>query len=42
MREFKESVSGASKRVDEVRAELESSSSVESTASAVTHEHDTV
>ena len=42
MREFKDSVSGASKHVDEVRAELESPSPVESTATAVTHEHDTV
>jgi sec-independent protein translocase protein TatA len=39
MREFKDSVTGASKHVEEIRAELEPSSSVESTPTA-TREHD--
>ncbi len=42
MREFKDSVSGASKHVDEVRAELDPPSPAETTASAPSREHDTV
>jgi sec-independent protein translocase protein TatA len=44
MREFKDSVSGASKHVDEVRAELEppAHDSTETTVSAASREHDTV
>jgi sec-independent protein translocase protein TatA len=41
MREFKDSVTGASKHVDEIRAELEPSSSTETTPTA-TREHDAV
>ena len=41
MREFKNSVTGVTKEVDEVRAELESSP-VEATSTAPSHEHDTV
>ena len=44
MREFKYSVSGASKHVDEVRAELESPAPdpIETTVTAASREHDTV
>jgi sec-independent protein translocase protein TatA len=42
MREFKDSVSGASKHVEDVRAELEPPSHVETTVPTATHEHDTV
>ncbi|MEP6893620.1 MAG: twin-arginine translocase TatA/TatE family subunit [Gaiellaceae bacterium] len=44
MREFKDSVSGASKHVDEVRAELETSLNdpTDTTVSAASREHDTV
>jgi len=41
MREFKDSVTGASKHVDEIRAELEPGS-IETTTPTATHEHDTV
>ena len=41
MREFKNSVTGVTKEVDEVRAELESSP-VEVTSTAPSREHDTV
>ncbi len=40
MREFKDSVTGASKHVDEIRAELESPSPTDSTVTAREHEHD--
>ena len=40
MREFKDSVTGANKHVDEIRAELEAPSPVESTAPTATREHD--
>ena len=42
MREFKDSVSGASKHVDEVRAELEPPTHTEPTVPAATRDHDTV
>ena len=44
MREFKDSVSGASKQIDEVRAELETSLNdpTDTTVSAASREHDTV
>jgi len=40
MREFKDSVTGASKHVDEIRAELEPPSPDESTAPAASREHE--
>ena len=44
MREFKDSVSGATKHVDEIRAELEPPAQdlTETTVSAASREHDTV
>ena len=44
MREFKDSVSGASKEVDEVRAEIDPpmQSPADTTVSAASREHDTV
>ena len=46
MREFKDSVTGASKQVDEIRAELDTgpldTGPVETTSPATTREHDTV
>jgi sec-independent protein translocase protein TatA len=45
MREFKDSVTGATKEIDEVRAELETplhSSPTETTVSAASREHDSV
>ena len=42
MREFKNSVTGVTKEVDDVRAELESSVSIDSTTTATSREHDTV
>lgn len=42
MREFKNSVTGVTKEVDDVRAELESTVPVETTSPATSREHDTV
>jgi sec-independent protein translocase protein TatA len=44
MREFKDSVSGASKQIDEVRAELDPATPdlSDTTVSAASREHDTV
>jgi sec-independent protein translocase protein TatA len=42
MREFKNSVTGVTKEVDEVRAELDSAVPVETTTTTASHEHDTV
>jgi len=42
MREFKNSVTGVTKEVDDVRAELESAVSVDSTSTVASREHDTV
>ena len=42
MREFKNSVTGVTKEVDEVRAELESAAPAETTSAATSREHDTV
>jgi len=42
MREFKNSVTGVTKEVDDVRAELESSLHDETTSTATSREHDTV
>ena len=44
MREFKDSVSGASKQIDEVRAELDPAMHdlTDTTVSAASREHDTV
>ncbi len=42
MREFKNSVTGVTKEVDDVRAELESSLHDETTPTATSREHDTV
>ena len=42
MREFKNSVTGVTKEVDDVRAELESSVSVDTATTPASHEHDTV
>ena len=47
MREFKDSVTGAGKHVDEIRAELDPGSmldpdSIETTTPATTREHDTL
>jgi sec-independent protein translocase protein TatA len=42
MREFKNSVTGVTKEVDDVRAELESAVPVETTSAATSREHDTV
>ena len=42
MREFKDSVSGANKHVEDIRAELDPPAHIESTAPAATHEHDAV
>ena len=42
MREFKNSVTGVAKEVDDVRAELESGVPEETTSAAASREHDTV
>jgi len=42
MREFKNSVTGVTKEVDDVRAELESATPEETTSTATSREHDTV
>jgi sec-independent protein translocase protein TatA len=42
MREFKNSVTGVTKEVDDVRAELESAVPVETTSTTTSREHDTV
>lgn len=42
MREFKNSVTGVTKEVDDVRAELESTVSIDPTTTATSREHDTV
>jgi sec-independent protein translocase protein TatA len=42
MREFKDSVSGANKHVDDIRAELEAPSQLESPVSTAAREHDAV
>ncbi len=42
MREFKNSVTGVTKEIDDVRAELESPVSVDTTTTAASREHDSV
>jgi len=42
MREFKDSVSGANKHVDDIRAELETPSQLEPPVSTAAREHDAV
>jgi sec-independent protein translocase protein TatA len=42
MREFKNSVTGVTKEIDDVRAELESPVAVDTTTKAASHEHDSV
>lgn len=42
MREFKNSVTGVTKEIDDVRAELESPASVDATTTAASREHDSV
>jgi sec-independent protein translocase protein TatA len=42
MREFKDSVSGANKHVDDIRAELETPTQIEPTVSTAAREHDAV
>ena len=42
MREFKNSVTGVTKEIDDVRAELESPVEVDTTTTAASREHDSV
>lgn len=42
MREFKNSVTGVTKEIDDVRAELESPATVDTTTTAASREHDSV
>ena len=42
MREFKNSVTGVTKEIDDVRAELESPVAVDTTTTATSREHDSV
>jgi sec-independent protein translocase protein TatA len=42
MREFKNSVTGVTKEIDDVRAELESPADVDTTTTAASREHDSV
>ena len=42
MREFKNSVTGVTKEIDDVRAELESPAEVDTTTTAASREHDSV